>query len=181
MKDMLKEEKTRVIVFSAVSLLSVILVVWLSWGICDMTAVSPIDYDNIGEIYVDGADFTSCAMLGAGLVNGLMLMIYFGAAVIYALLAAVGAALSGVLLRVVMLRRAANIGAAELSLTRRIFIAVSITQAVVPAIIATGYIIVSGSPFGLISLLMCWQYPLLMGLIYIKKLKGLAHLQAEIE
>ena len=122
---MLKEEKTRVIVFSAVSLLSVILVVWLSWGICDMTAVSPIDYDNIGEIYVDGADFTSCAMLGAGLVNGLMLMIYFGAAVIYALLAAVGAALSGVLLRVVMLRRAANIGAAELSLTRRIFIAVS--------------------------------------------------------
>ena len=41
-------------------------------------------------------------------------------------------------------------------------------------LVVVGYIISGRGGFGLMSLLLCWQYPLFMELIYIKKLKGLA-------
>lgn len=173
MKDLSRREKSRVIVFAAISLLSSALAVWLAWGICDMFSAPLIDVGD-GELYVDGTDFSSCVALATGAINGMLLMIYFGAAVIYVLLAAAGAALASVLLRVIALKRAENIGAAELSLTRGIFLAASITQAAASVIIAVVYVITRGSPFGLVGLLMCWQYPLFAGLIYIKRLKGLA-------
>lgn len=174
MDNFSKQEKIRVVVFAAISLLSVIFVVWFAWGICDSVTVMPIDYDDIGEISVDGSDFTGIFQLGAGIVNGMFLMIYFAAALIYAFLVTVGAALSSVLLRVIALKNAENIAVEELALTRKIFLAASIAQAAVPVLVMTGYIIASGSTFGLMSLLLCWQYPLFMGLIYIKKLKKLA-------
>ncbi len=174
MNSFSKQEKTRVIAFAAISLLSVILVVWLAWGICDSVTVMPVDYDDIGEISVDGSDWTGIFRLGAGIVNGMFMVIYFAAALIYAFLATVGAALSSVILRAVALKNAENIAAEELALTRKIFLAASVAQAAVPVLVMTGYIIASGSTFGLMSLLLCWQYPLFMGLIYIKKLKRLA-------
>ena len=54
------------------------------------------------------------------------------------------------------------------------YIAASIIQAVITVLVAVGYIISGRGGFGLMSLLLCWQYPLFMGLIYIKKLKRLA-------
>lgn len=174
MNSFSKQEKTRVIVFTVISLLSVVFVVWFAWGICDSVTVMPIDYDDIGEISVDGSDWTGIFQLGAGIVNGMFMMIYFAAALIYAFLVTVGAALSSVLLRAVALKTAENIAVEELALTRKIFLAASIAQAAVPVLVMTGYIIASGSTFGLMSLLLCWQYPLFMGLIYIKKLKKLA-------
>lgn len=159
--------------FAVISLLSVIFVVWFAWGICDSVTVMPIDYDDIGEISVDGSDFTGFFQLGAGIVNGMFMMIYFAAALIYAFLVTAGAALSSVLLRVIALKTVENIAVEELALTRKIFLAASIAQAAVPVLVMTGYIITSGSTFGLMSLLLCWQYPLFMGLIYIKELKKL--------
>lgn len=102
------------------------------------------------------------------------MLIYAAVVLIYVLFAAGGAALSSVLLRVLALKGAESIGAAELALTRKIYIAASIVQAVVPVLVAVGYIISGRGGFGLMSLLLCWQYPLFMGLIYMKKLKGLA-------
>lgn len=173
MKELSRQEKTRVIVFAAISLLSVVLVVWFGWGICSSAAM-PIDYDDVGEVNIDGSDWTGFFLLTAGMLNGFFMLIYAAVVLIYVLFAAGGAALSSVLLRVLALKGAESIGAAELALTRKIYIAASIVQAVVPVLVVVGYIISGRGGFGLMSLLLCWQYPLFMELIYIKKLKGLA-------
>lgn len=174
MSSLTKQEKIRFIAFAAISLVSVVLVVWFGWGICDLTAAAPIEYDNVGNINIDGADFTGFFLLTAGALNGLFMLIYAAVVLIYALFAAVAAALSSVLLRVLALKKAESVGAAELALTRKIYMAASIIQTVIPVLAAVGYIIAGRGASGLMSLLLCWQYPLFMGLIYIKKLKGLA-------
>lgn len=174
MKELSRQEKTRVIVFAAISLLSVVLVVWFGWGICSSVATMPIDYDDVGEVNIDGSDWTGFFLLTAGMLNGFFMLIYAAVVLIYVLFAAGGAAMSSVLLRVLALKGAESIGAAELALTRKIYIAASIVQAVVPVLVVVGYIISGRGSFGLMSLLLCWQYPLFMGLIYIKKLKRFA-------
>lgn len=174
MNNLSKQEKTRVIVFAVISLLSVVLVVWFGWGICDSLTVIPIEYDDMGDISIDGSDWTGFFLMIAGVVNGMLMLLYFAAALIYALFAAAGAALSSVLLRVLALKNAESIGAEELALTRKMYIAASIIQAVITVLVVVGYIISGRGGFGLMSLLLCWQYPLFMGLIYIKKLKSLA-------
>ncbi len=170
MNNFSKQEKTRVIVFAVISLLSVVLVVWFGWGICDFTSIIPVGSDDISIVGSDWGVF----LLTAGEINGMVMLIYFAAALIYALFAAAGAALSSVLLRVLALKNADSIGAEELALTRKMYIAASIIQAVIIVLVAVGYIISGRGGFGLMSLLLCWQYPLFMGLIYIKKLKRLA-------
>ena len=170
MNNFSKQEKTRVIVFAVISLLSVVLVVWFGWGICDFTAIIPVGSDDISIVGSDWGVF----LLTAGEINGMVMLIYFAAALIYALFAAAGAALSSVLLRVLALKNADSIDAEELALTRKMYIAASIIQAVITVLVAVGYIISGRGGFGLMSLLLCWQYPLFMGLIYIKKLKRLA-------
>ncbi len=156
--------------FAVISLLSVVLVVWFGWGICDFTSIIPVGSDDISIVGSDWGVF----LLTAGEINGMVMLIYFAAALIYALFAAAGAALSSVLLRVLALKNADSIGAEELALTRKMYIAASIIQAVIIVLVAVGYIISGRGGFGLMSLLLCWQYPLFMGLIYIKKLKRLA-------
>ena len=156
--------------FAVISLLSVVLVVWFGWGICDFTSIIPVGSDDISIVGSDWGVF----LLTAGEINGMVMLIYFAAALIYALFAAAGAALSSVLLRVLALKNADSIGAEELALTRKMYIAASIIQAVITVLVAVGYIISGRGGFGLMSLLLCWQYPLFMGLIYIKKLKRLA-------
>ena len=53
MNNFSKQEKTRVIVFAVISLLSVVLVVWFGWGICDFTAIIPVGSDDkIGRAHV---------------------------------------------------------------------------------------------------------------------------------
>ncbi len=155
--------------FAVISLLSVVLVVWFGWGICDFTAIIPVGSDDISIVGSDWGVFLLTAE-----INGMVMLIYFAAALIYALFAAAGAALSSVLLRVLALKNADSIGAEELALTRKMYIAASIIQAVITVLVAVGYIISGRGGFGLMSLLLCWQYPLFMGLIYIKKLKRLA-------
>ena len=174
MKHLSKREKIRVIVFAALSLLSAVPVIVLALGICDMMTASHVDFDEISDLYIDGEDFTSCVMLGAGVLNGILMIIYFGAVVIYALLVAAGSALSNVILRVIALNGETAAGAAEYELSRKIFLVVSISQAVIPAAAAACYLISGGSAYGFLCLLLCWQYPLFTGLIYIKKLKRLA-------
>ena len=92
--------------FAVISLLSVVLVVWFGWGICDFTAIIPVGSDDISIVGSDWGVF----LLTAGEINGMVMLIYFAAALIYALFAAAGAALSSVLLRVLALKNADSIG-----------------------------------------------------------------------
>lgn len=72
MKELSRREKTRVIVFAAISLLSVVLVVWFGWGICSSAAAMPIDYDDVGGVNIDGSDWTGFFLLTAGMLNGFL-------------------------------------------------------------------------------------------------------------
>lgn len=171
MNGLTKREKIRIAVFAAISAVSALLIIWLAWGICDMLTPVPTDTGDMGNISVDGEDCTSFFRLTADILDSLLMLIYSAAAIICAVIVTAGAALSAVLMRVIALKSAERIGGAELDISRRIFLAASIAQLAVPAIVAAVYSI--GSIYCLLSLLLCWQYPLFMGLIYIKRLKKL--------
>ena len=68
--------KTRKIIFTVVSALLSLITVWFVSGYCSTVANSPINVDNVGNMYVDGSNFRVFGVIGTLMVNQMTTIIF---------------------------------------------------------------------------------------------------------
>ena len=160
--------KTRKIIFTVVSVLLSLITVWFVSGYCSTVANSPINVDNVGNMYVDGSNFRVFGVIGTLMVNQMTTIIFFAFLFVFNIILML---ITWLVFGILSFRKNKISSSDELSFSRKVFLISSLGAVVIGLGFMVAYSVCgkSGLPFA--SLLFCWQNPLFMWLFYIRRLK----------
>ena len=160
-----KNRKTAVTVIAAILSL---MTLWIAGGFCSTVAKPPINTNDISDVTFDGADFTlfakGFAAIGNGVVVGgfIVLMLILEFAVIPT---------AWGIFRYNAFKSNPAAEADELPYARRVFVISNALTLGIAFVIMLVYSIKAGNGGFFNALWFCWQEPLFMWAIYIRKLK----------
>ena len=164
-------EKNRKTAFTAIAVITSIITIWIAAGYGSMIAAPLINTDGIGDINIDGSDWTLIFKAGAGLLNFIITAAFIALMIIAELIVTL---VTWIVFRCVAFKKNPTSSQEELSYSWRVFListfgslAAALAFMIVFAIRAK-----SGAPLS--GLMFCWLNPLLMRVFYISKLKSTA-------
>lgn len=173
--------KKRFAGFLALSIVSAAFTLIFAASLCGLAAINTDFAENVGEVTLDGEDFTPIFKAGAGLMD-----IFVGSVVpvllliVYILVLILLNAAAFGFYRLFGLRVETRIGEEELSVTRRIYAVFSVAAAVVTTVFSIcGAAFFGSSPLCFFGLLFCWQYPLFAWAFCLRRLKKLGETESE--
>lgn len=164
-------EKARKTAFAVIASVMALFTVFAAGIICDLAAFPMIDAGEVGELYVDGTDFSGLVELGTVITDSIFRTAAAAVTVIAALIITLAVWL---IFRFVVFKNASSVGKNELIFSRRVFLISSAVLVVVTLVYAIVFSVqtASGDPFW--ALLLCLPDPLFMWIFYMMKLRKLA-------
>lgn len=164
-------EKSRKTALTIIAAVLSLVTVWIAAGYCSVSTLPLLNTDNMGDILIDGSNWTSLFKMGVDMVNGVI-----RAAFIVLMLAAelILMPVTWGIFRYNAFKTNTTVSKEEFSYSWKVFListfgalAVSVVFMIVWAVRAK-----SGAPFS--AILFCWLNPLFMWVLYISKLKKLS-------
>ncbi len=149
---------------------------WLSWGICDLIYKPLINLPYVnGEINIDGSDFTWIANAGVAVVNGVLniavvilpLAGYFVLLVIVPLIA-------WAICSSVLKKQCTDISSEQKVLVHKTFKIFMLGTDALILLMNIIYSVLGKNGFSFLNILLCWQEPLIMWLLYVKAVDKIA-------
>lgn len=160
-----KNRKTTVTVIAAVLSL---MILWIAAGFCSVIDKPLINTNDISDVTVDGADFTLFAKGFATIGNG---VIIGGFVVLMLILEFAIIPTAWGIFRFNAFKGNPAAEADELSYARRVFIVSNALALGIAFVVMLVYSIKAGNGGFFNALWFCWQEPLFMWVIYIRKLE----------
>lgn len=164
-------EKTRKLVFTIIAALFALITIWIAAGHCSLMTSPLINTDEIGDVYVDGANCAPIIQMGVGLYNAAMMIVF---TIIFIVLEAVLFPTTWGIFRAVSFRKNPVVTQEEYTYSRRVFLITSLGALGISFVIMIVSAVMSNSAYPFSALMFCWLNPLLMWAVYILKLKKLA-------
>lgn len=167
--------KKRVIIFTVLSIVSAVFTIIFAASLCELASINTNFADEVGDINIDGSDFTPVFELGASMLDVFMTAIiplifafFYFVAVSLLNLATFG------FYRAFGLRNVFDADAEELRITRKVYGIFSVGATAVTVIISIcGVAFFKATGVCFFGLLLCWQYPLFAWLFCLRRLKTL--------
>lgn len=161
-------EKARKTVFTVIAAILAIVTVWIAAGYISTITAPLISTDDMGNISIDGADFTFLFKAGAHVVNFVIIAVFLVIMLIVELI--VMPTVWGIFGHFAFKKNPA-VTESELSYSWKVFVISSLGASAAALVVMIAYAVraKSGAPFT--ALLLCWQDPLFMFVFYILKLK----------
>lgn len=164
-------EKARKTAFTIIAALLALITIWIAAGYCSLITSPLINTDEIGDVYVDGANCAPIIQMGVGLYNVAMTIVF---TIIFIAVEAVIFPTTWGIFRAVSLRNNPAVTREEFDYSRRVFLITSLGALGISFVIMIVSAVMSNSGYPFTALMFCWLNPLLMWAIYILKLKKLA-------
>lgn len=164
-------EKSRKTALTVIAVILSLITIWIAAGYCSLVTSPLINTNEIDNINIDGADWTSIFKMGVSMINGVIMAVF-----IVIMLAAelILMPTTWGIFRYNAFKKNLTASKEEFSYSWKVFListfgalAVSLVFMIVCAVRAK-----SGAPFS--ALLFCWLNPLFMWVLYISKLKKLS-------
>ncbi len=164
-------EKSRKTALTVIAVILSLVTIWIAAGYCSLAASPLINTNEVGDILIDGSNWTSLFKMGVNMINGVIMTVFIVlmlAAELILMPTAWG------IFRYNAFKNNPAVSREEFSYSWKVFListfgalAVSVVFMIVCAVRAK-----SGTPFS--ALLFCWLNPLFMWVLYISKLKKLS-------
>lgn len=161
-------EKSRKIAFTIIAALLALITIWIAAGYCSIITSPLINTDEIGDVYVDGANCAPIIQMGVGLYNVAMMLVF---TIIFIAVEVVLFPTAWGIFRAVSLRKSPAVTKEEFDFSWRVFLITSLGALGISFVIMIVSAIISKSGYPFSALMFCWLNPLLMWAIYITKLK----------
>lgn len=161
-------EKSRKTAFAIIAVILSLITLWIAAGYCSLVAAPLINKDDVGDIRIDGSDWTPIFKLGVGMVNGVIIAVLI---VIFLAAELVVMPVTWGVFRYAAFKKNPAVSREEFSRSWKMFLiaAFGTLAAALVFMIVNAVRAKSGAPFS--ALLFCWQNPLFMWGLYISKLK----------
>lgn len=168
--------RNKFIAFLIMTIVSAVFMLVFSFSLCNLAAVSTDFAENVGDLTVDGTDFTPIIKAGAGLLDTFISdVVPVLLLIVYVLVMLLLDAVMFGFFRAFGLREELAVSAEDLRTVRRVFAGFSVGGAVAVLIISVcAAVFFKASALCFWGLLFCWQYPLFAWAFCLRRLEKLS-------